>query len=174
MSPPASERAERITREVRITPHLAPHCAARTAQRAVPIWRWGVAVTAHQLGTREDARPPGPRSDGSLCKVGTATEHYGVALWLWGRGALGGASKGTPFGYFTTMVPAILSCHDCFSRSQPAQKNPRNKAAPDRKLASERTSATAKSIGLPSWRMILIPSARPPTVVPFHAHIPMW
>src|SRR3989442_11924135 len=35
MSPPASERAGRIARELRIAPHVAPLCAARTAQRAV-------------------------------------------------------------------------------------------------------------------------------------------
>src|SRR6266851_2389150 len=47
MSPPASERAERIARDVLITPQVAPFCAARTAQRAVPtidemssnVWR---------------------------------------------------------------------------------------------------------------------------------------
>src|SRR5712692_6256339 len=43
MSPPASERAERITRDVPITPHVAPLCAARTAQRAVPTYQPAVA-----------------------------------------------------------------------------------------------------------------------------------
>src|SRR2546428_7136233 len=36
MSPPASERAERIARVQPITPHVAPLNAARTPRRAIP------------------------------------------------------------------------------------------------------------------------------------------
>src|SRR6266849_6010784 len=47
MSQPASERAERIARDVPITPHVAPLGAARTAQRAVPTYRTAFANHRH-------------------------------------------------------------------------------------------------------------------------------
>src|SRR5258708_11151451 len=47
MSPPASERAERIARDVPITPHVAPLGSARTAQRAVPTYRTAFANHRH-------------------------------------------------------------------------------------------------------------------------------
>src|SRR2546426_1005199 len=72
------------------------------------------------------------------------------------------------------MVPAIMSCQESFSRFQPAQKNPRNITSAEKKLASDRTSATAKSSCRPSRRKIFIPKTIPPIVVPFHVHMPTW
>src|SRR5437660_1487139 len=79
-----------------------------------------------------------------------------------------------PLGILTTMVPAIMSCQESFSRFQPAQKNPRNITSAEKKLASDRTSATAKSSCRPSRRKIFIPKTIPPIVVPFHVHMPTW
>src|SRR5207247_8597394 len=80
-------------------------------------------------------------------------------------------NSGMPLGTVTITVPAILSCHDCFPRSQPAQKNPSPKTSPEKMAAAARTSATPTSTGRPSRRTNLIPTTIPPTVVPLHAHI---
>src|SRR5881394_4157824 len=80
-------------------------------------------------------------------------------------------SNGMPRDTFTITVPAILSCHDCLPRSQPAQKNPSPSTSAEKMPAAARTSATPTSTGRPSTRTNLIPTTIPPTVVPFHAHI---
>src|SRR5713226_7542117 len=58
MSPPASERAERIARGVPITSHVAPLSAARTARRAVPTYRTAVAHHPPREGHRAAMSPP--------------------------------------------------------------------------------------------------------------------
>ena len=72
------------------------------------------------------------------------------------------------------VVPAILSCQDCVSLSQPTQKNPRKQGAADRKAARVRIKAIEKFIGRPSSRTHFNPSTMPPTVVLFQAHMAMW
>ncbi len=69
-------------------------------------------------------------------------------------------------------VPAILSCQDCFSCDQPAQKKPMHAAPPENPAASPRTNATLKSTGRPSRRTTLRLQTMPPMVVPFHVHMP--
>src|SRR5687767_8755068 len=70
-----------------------------------------------------------------------------------------------------TYVPAILSCQDCFSALQPAQKKPINRAAADKKLAKNRTIAIGSVAGWPSVCTRRRPKAIPPIVAPLVAHI---
>src|SRR5688500_18008321 len=73
---------------------------------------------------------------------------------------------------FTTVVPAMRSCHDWRSFVQPAQKNPTNNTAAEINAENARTSAVAKSGGWPSSRTTLVRRIIAPIVWPFQVHIP--